>query len=51
MVAKLVGAAVVVFVIFYILTAPDQAHHITVGAGHLIADVAKGIRDFVNDFA
>lgn len=43
-IAALVGA----FVIFYIMTSPDQAAHIATGVGHLASNVAHGIGTFVD---
>jgi hypothetical protein len=40
----LVGA----FLIFYIMTSPDQAADIARGAGHLTARVAHGIGHFID---
>jgi hypothetical protein len=43
----LVGA----FVIFYIMTSPDQAATIVKGAGHLATNVAHGMGDFLDKLA
>ena len=43
-IAGLVGA----FVIFYIMTSPDQAATMVKGAGHLATNVAHGVSDFLN---
>ena len=42
--AGLVGA----FVIFYIMTSPDQAADIAKGIGHLTTHVAHGVGDFLD---
>lgn len=46
-IAGLIGA----FVIFYIMTSPDQAATIVTGAGHLAANVANGVGDFLDKLA
>jgi hypothetical protein len=46
-IATLVGA----FLIFYIMTSPDQAATITKGSWHLAANVAHGIGSFVDKLA
>jgi hypothetical protein len=43
----LVGA----FIIFYIMTSPDQAATIVTGTGHLASDVAHGIGKFLDKLA
>lgn len=43
----LVGA----FLIFYIMTSPDQAANIAHGTWHLATHVAHGLGDFVNKLA
>jgi hypothetical protein len=43
----LVGA----FLIFYIMTSPDQAADIARGTGHLASSVAHGIANFVDKLA
>jgi hypothetical protein len=45
--AGLVGA----FVIFYIMSSPDQAAEMAKGSWHLVTDVAHGIGDFLNKLA
>jgi hypothetical protein len=45
--AGLVGA----FVIFYIMSSPDQAAEMAKGTWHLVTDVAHGIGDFLNKLA
>jgi len=50
MVAKVAGGAFVAFLIFFLITAPHQAHDIADDLGHLIARIARGLRDFVNSF-
>jgi hypothetical protein len=40
----LVGA----FVLFYIMTSPDQAATMVKGAGHLATNVAQGVGDFLD---
>lgn len=47
----LVAGAVVVFVVFYIMTSPNQAAHITTGAWNTGVRVAHGLGDFVNKLA
>jgi hypothetical protein len=46
-IAGLVGA----FLIFYIMTSPDQAANITKGSWHLAASVANGVGNFVDKLA
>jgi hypothetical protein len=46
-IAGLVGA----FVIFYIMTSPDQAATMVKGAGHLATNVAHGMGDFLDKLA
>jgi hypothetical protein len=43
----LVGA----FVLFYIMTSPDQAATMVKGAGHLATNVAHGVGDFLDKLA
>jgi hypothetical protein len=43
----LVGA----FLIFYIMTSPDQAASIAKGAGHLTSHVAHGVGSFIDNLA
>jgi hypothetical protein len=43
----LVGA----FVIFYIMTSPDQAATMVKGAGHIATNVAHGMGDFLDKLA
>lgn len=43
-IAGLVGA----FLLFYIMTSPDQAATMVKGAGHLATNVAHGVGDFLN---
>ena len=50
MMSKVITGLVIAFLIFFLLTAPHQAHDITLGIGHLIARIAKGFRDFVTSF-
>lgn len=40
-----------VFVIFYIMTSPDQAATIVKGAGHLATSVAHGVGNFFDRLA
>jgi hypothetical protein len=47
----LVAGAAIVFVIFYIMTSPDQAANITTGAWNTAVNVAHGLGDFVNKLA
>jgi hypothetical protein len=46
-IAVLVGA----FIIFYIMTSPDQAATIVKGIGHLASNMAHGFGDFLNKLA
>jgi hypothetical protein len=46
-IAGLVGA----FLIFYIMTSPDQAATITKGVGHLTSHVAHGVGHFIDNVA
>ena len=46
-IAGLVGA----FVIFYIMTSPDQAATIVKGTGHLATSVAHGVGNFLDKLA
>jgi NADH:ubiquinone oxidoreductase subunit 6 (subunit J) len=43
--------AVVVFVIFYIMTSPDQAANIAHGSWHTAVHVAHGLGSFVDKLA
>jgi hypothetical protein len=43
----LVGA----FLIFYIMTSPDQAASIARGAGHLTSHVAHGVGSFLDNLS
>jgi hypothetical protein len=43
----LVGA----FIVFYIMTSPDQAATIVKGTGHLATSVAHGVGDFLDKLA
>jgi hypothetical protein len=42
---------VAAFLIFYVMTSPDQAAHIAKGSWHLVTSVAKGIGSFVDKLA
>jgi uncharacterized membrane protein YgaE (UPF0421/DUF939 family) len=42
---------VVAFLIYFIMTSPDEAVHIAKGTGHLAANVAHGIANFVDKLA
>jgi hypothetical protein len=46
-IAGLIGA----FLIFYIMSSPDQAAHIATNIGHLARSVAHGIGNFLNKLA
>jgi hypothetical protein len=46
-----IGGVVVLFVIFYIMTSPDQAASIAHGTGHLVSHVAHGIGKFLDKLA
>jgi hypothetical protein len=43
----LIGA----FLVFYIMTSPDQAATMVKGAGHVATNVAHGVGDFLNKLA
>ena len=45
--AGLVGA----FLIFYVMTSPDQAANIAKGTGHLVTNVAHGVGTFIDKLA
>jgi hypothetical protein len=47
-VVKVAALAAIAFVIFYIMSSPDQAAHIAKGTGHLVAHVAHGIGHFLD---
>ena len=50
--AKIAIAGVIgAFLIFYIMTSPDQAAHIATGTGHFVDHLAHGIARFVNKLA
>ena len=51
MVKVAIVGLVAAFLIFYIMTSPDQAATIAKGTGHLASSVAHGIGDFVNKLA
>lgn len=51
MVKTVVGGAVVAFLVFYVMTSPDQAATITHSAWALVVNLAHGIGDFVNKLA
>jgi preprotein translocase subunit SecG len=51
MVKVAVAAVVVLFVVFYIVTSPDNAASMAHGAGHLVSRVANGIGNFLNKLA
>jgi hypothetical protein len=44
-IAGLIGA----FLIFYMMTSPDQAASIAKGAGHLVTHVARGVGNFIDN--
>jgi hypothetical protein len=46
-IAGLIGA----FVVFYIMTSPDQAATMVKGAGQLATNVAHGVGDFLKKLA
>ncbi len=46
-IAGLIGA----FLIFYIMTSPDQAASIAKGIGHLTTHVAHGVGNFLDKLA
>jgi hypothetical protein len=46
-IAGLIGA----FVVFYIMTSPDQAATMVKGTGHLATNVALGVGDFLDKLA
>ena len=43
--------AVVVFIVFYIMTSPDQAAHIVHNSWHAAVNVAHGVGGFVDKLA
>jgi len=43
-----IGGLVGAFVLFYILTSPDQAATIVEGLWHLTVKIANGIGDFID---
>jgi hypothetical protein len=51
MVKTAIAALAVAFVIFYIMTSPDQAASIAKGAGHLTSHVAHGVGSFIDNLA
>lgn len=51
MVKLAIAAAVGAFLIFYIITSPDQAVSIAHGIGHLTAKVAHGMGHFIDKLA
>jgi hypothetical protein len=51
MVKVAIVGLVAAFLIFYIITSPDQAADIARGAGHLTSKVAHGIGNFVDKLA
>jgi preprotein translocase subunit SecG len=51
MVKTAIVALVVAFIIFYVMTSPDQAADMAKGIGHLTKHVANGIGDFLNKLA
>jgi hypothetical protein len=48
MVKVTVAGIVVLFVIFYIVTSPDNAASMAHGAGHVVSHVANGIGNFLD---
>jgi hypothetical protein len=50
-VVKVAALAVVAFLVFYIMTSPDQAAEIAKSTGHLVGSVAHGIGHFVDKLA
>jgi hypothetical protein len=51
MVKTAIAGLVGVFIIFYIMTSPDQAATIVKGTGHLATSVAHGIGNFLDKLA
>ncbi|MDT4939013.1 MAG: hypothetical protein QOG80_2684 [Pseudonocardiales bacterium] len=47
----LVAGAAVLFVVFYIMTSPDQAANIVHGSWSTAVNVAHGLGNFVNKLA
>lgn len=43
-----VAGVVVLFVLFYIITSPDNAATMAHGAGHLVSKVAHGVGNFLD---
>jgi hypothetical protein len=48
MVKITIAGVIAAFLIFYIMTSPDQAVDIARGAGHLTAKIAHGIGRFLD---
>jgi hypothetical protein len=46
-----ITGAVVIFLVFYIMTSPDQAANIVHNGWHAASDIAHGLGDFVNKLA
>lgn len=46
-----IGGAIVVFLLFYIMTSPNQAASISTGAWHTVDNVAHGLGTFINKLA
>ena len=51
MVKVAVAGVVVLFLVFYIVTSPDNAASMAHSAGHLVSHVAHGIGNFLNKLA
>lgn len=51
MVKTVVAGAVVAFLLFYVMTSPDQAATITQGTWDFVVNLAHGLGDFVNKLA
>ena len=46
-----IGVLIVVFILFYIITSPDQAADIAKGGWHGLVNIAHGIGNFLNKLA
>jgi hypothetical protein len=51
MVKVAVAGVVIVFLVFYITTSPDNAASMAHGAGHLVSHVAHGVGNFLDKLA
>lgn len=51
MVKVAIAGLVAAFLVFYIMTSPDQAANMAKGVGHIATNVAHGIGDFLDKLA